>query len=236
MTPLTRLGSPLTLSFAGMDEPRINDIALGLGNLAILCADAHWIALYVEGAPHERDFKSLADIAAWKASRPGEVLLSRRNSREAFPQVARITKQSPLVVDLLFSSAPYATSGLAAAIVIGALKHPAAIGSWIPSVSEGWHEARSRALRARKDMLEAQRELRAAETADDEVRALETRPAQIPVRALHSAAQVEATAIDDGRPPFLEGLRDRCVEAQEASLELRRLGLTSVDGESLGEP
>jgi hypothetical protein len=75
------------------------------------------------------------------------------------PRVASISMRSPFSAEIVASLGD-STSGLLALGLLGyMLKHPEAIGGWLPRVGDAWYQQRTSALIAKAEYLNAKAEL-----------------------------------------------------------------------------
>lgn len=155
VTPTNSFGQTLSMTFGDRDDFTIQEFADVMAVIATTCENTNWLGNYAAG---ER-------LSPWSTTRRSFVA----GVRGASPDVARVVKQSPLLVDLLFATIP---AGTTAGVMFAALKNPRAVGAWLPDLASGWHDARARAIRARMDALEAESALASAVRREAAIREL----------------------------------------------------------------
>jgi hypothetical protein len=261
------LQNRVRLTFGDAEEKLGLDELIGtLDQIERLCVAVNWLVAYDEGVPLARRYfedpriwgaeetlRRSVDSLAVNPSPLVSPLLPARFDRKrqgfvwplfqsttpawTIPTVPRLTKQSPLVLDLVVQAVPWLTSGVVTTVLIAALKNPENVGAWLPSVAEGWHRGRAKMLRSKLEASIAERE--------NEVW-LQPRPPESVVaddlEVQDSLARELRYSSGHGSPhdqavfAHVEGDRDaQIMQAMRAAQGLRRNGLSLVQDQPIEE-
>jgi hypothetical protein len=117
---------------------------------ALRTADEVWVvsaglASYLRGEPAFRYVERRLDDPASAST--------RTFYRLARPEETRLTKHSPMIIDLgiVGNLLPYGLTGGAAGLLVYFLKNLAKIGSFLPEISRSWHQGWTEAEKAKRD-------------------------------------------------------------------------------------
>lgn len=250
----------LTFEDAG-DDLGIDEVIDTLHQAQRLCEAVTWLSAYDAGVP--LSWRYFEDPSNWS---PRETLVRTRPSAStrmslfphlrrvpqdqvfvwprsqsrppqwATPTVPRLSKQSPMVVDLVIQSVPYLTGGVVITALIAALKNPQNIGAWLPSLAAGWHQGRTEMLRSQLEALIAAEENEAwkkRRPGDFQGDASERQDSIARELRYHSGI-----GSSDDAEAFAQVQLDRDAQTMQAVLaarNLRRNGLSLVQDEPIPE-